>query len=193
MKRGFSIMATKEKVILDFELTENEINEIKEKGSRSAEEIKKASVDKAINFLKDKSQEQANSYIEKNVMLSKITKAFMVAYIKTYATSEEEKKWVREDFQKKSYKQANRQVQTVITDVNGIIVHKPGKGKNLGKAVPRTARVDVITGETYTKFDLSGARKEFINHFGIKVKEPKFTPKAKRTDKVYDEFDGLFD
>ncbi len=193
MKRGFSIMATKEKVILDFELTENEINEIKEKGSRSAEEIKKASVDKAINFLKDKSQEQANSYIEKNVMLSKITKAFMVAYIKTYATSEEEKKWVREDFQKKSYKQANRQVQTVITDVNGIIVHKPGKGKNLGKAVPRTARVDVITGETYTKFDLSGARKEFINHFGIKVKEPKFTPKEKRTDKVYDEFDGLFD
>ena len=186
-------MATKEKVILDFELTENEINEIKEKGFRSAEEIKKASVDKAINFLKDKSQEQANSYIEKNVMLSKITKAFMVAYIKTYATSEEEKKWVKEDFQKKSYKQANRQVQTVITDVNGIIVHKPGKGKNLGKAVPRTARVDVITGETYTKFDLSGARKEFINHFGIKVKEPKFTPKAKRTDKVYDEFDGLFD
>lgn len=195
MKRGFLIMATKEKTILDFELTEEKIKEIKERSSRSAEEIKKASVEKAKNFFKDKSQEEANRYIKENVMLSKITKSLMVAYIQTYSTEEDKKSWVKTEFKQASTKIVKRQVQTVITDSNGVIVHKPGKGKNMGKAVPRTARVDVITGETYEKFNLSGARAEFISHFNLEVKEPTFKLKEKRAedDKKYNEFDELFD
>lgn len=153
------------------------------------EDDKREALSKATELLSDKTQEEANAYIKENLMITQITKAFMAAYIKKYATSDEEKEWVKEDFKKASTKVATRKVSTVCVGANGVAIHKINKD---GKAIPKTVRVDSITGETYTTFDLSGARKAFIEHFGITPKANKFTPKAKRTEPIFDEFDGLF-
>ena len=181
--------------IKSFELTAAELEAIKAKvaaektegGVKEAE--KKAAVEKAANFLKDMKQEEANAYIAENLMITEITKAFMAAYIKKFATSAEDKKWVKGDFKAASTKVATKKVSTVCMGANGVPIHKINKK---GQAVAKTVRVDAVTGETYETFDLSGARAEFIAHFGITPKANKFTPKAKRTTEKYDEFADLF-
>lgn len=153
------------------------------------EDKRKAALAEAAELLKDMKQEEANAYITENMMITQITKGFMAAYIKKFATSAEDKKWVKEEFKKASTKTATKKVTTVCMGANGVPIHKINKN---GKAVAKTVRVDAVTGETYETFDLSGARKAFIEHFGITPKANKFTPKAKRTEPVFDEFDGIF-
>lgn len=153
------------------------------------EDKRKAALAEAAELLKDMKQEEANAYITENMMITQITKGFMAAYIKKFATSAEDKKWVKEEFKKASTKTATKKVTTVCMGANGVPIHKINKK---GKAVAKTVRVDAVTGETYETFDLSGARKAFIEHFGITPKANKFTPKAKRTEPVFDEFDGIF-
>lgn len=177
----------KEKVILAFELTAEEEAAIKAK-SGTKEDIRKASVKKAADFLKGKKKEEADAYITENVTKVKLSKALMSAYIKTYST-EADKEWVKSDFKAASTKTVKKKVTTVVTDANGGVVHTVDKN---GKAVPKKARVDSFTGETYETFDLSGARDAFIEHFEITTKANKFVVKPKRTTKVYDEFDDIF-
>ncbi len=183
------------KEIKAFELTEEEIAEIKAKvaaektegGIKEAE--KKAAVEKAIGFLKDMKQEEANAYIAENLMITEITKAFMAAYIKKFATAAGDKKWLKEEFKKASTKIATKKVSTVCMGANGVPIHKIN---SKGQAVAVKKRVDAITGETYETFDIAGARAAFVEHFGITPKANRFTPKAKRTTKPYDEFADLF-
>ena len=146
------------------------------------EDKRKAALAEAAELLKDMKQEEANAYITENMMITQITKGFMAAYIKKFATSAEDKKWVKEEFKKASTKTATKKVTTVCMGANGVPIHKINKK---GQAVAKTVRVDAVTGETYETFDLAGARAEFVKHFGI-------TPKAKRTEPVFDEFDGIF-
>lgn len=153
------------------------------------EDKRKAALAEAAELLKDMKQEEANAYITENMMITQITKGFMAAYIKKFATSAEDKKWVKEEFKKASTKTATKKVTTVCMGANGVPIHKINKK---GQAVAKTVRVDAVTGETYETFDLSGARKAFVEHFGITPKANKFTPKAKRTEPVFDEFDGIF-
>ena len=183
------------KEIKAFELTAEEIAEIKAKvkaekpegGVKEAE--KKAAVAKAEAFLKDMKQEEANAYIAENLMITEITKAFMAAYLKKFATTKEDKIWVKEDFKKASVKTATKKVSTICMGGNNIPIHKKN---SKGEFVPKKVRVDAITGETYETFDIAGARAAFVEHFGIKPKPNRFTPKAKRTTKPYDEFADLF-
>ena len=153
------------------------------------EDKRKAALAEAAELLKDMKQEEANAYISENMMITEITKGFMAAYIKKFATSAEDKKWVKEEFKKASTKPATKKVTTVCMGANGVPIHKINKK---GQAVAKTVRVDAVTGETYETFTLSGARAEFVAHFGITPKANKFTPKAKRTEPVFDEFDGIF-
>ena len=153
------------------------------------EDKRKAALAEAAELLKDMKQEEANAYITENMMITQITKGFMAAYIKKFATSAEDKKWVKEEFKKASTKTATKKVTTVCMGANGVPIHKINKK---GQAVAKTVRVDAVTGETYETFDLSGARAEFVAHFGITPKANKFTPKAKRTTEKYDEFADLF-
>ena len=182
------------KEIKAFELTEAELEAIKAKVKADKPEgglkeaVKRASVEKATNFLKDMKQEEANEYIENNVMITEITKAFMAAYIKKFATSNADKIWVKEAFKAASTKTETKKVSTVCMGANGVPIHKIKDGK----AVAKTIRVDAVTGETYETFNLSGARAEFVAHFGITPKANKFTPKSKRTTEKYDEFADLF-
>ena len=153
------------------------------------EDKRKAALAEAAELLKDMKQEEANAYITENMMITQITKGFMAAYIKKFATSAEDKKWVKEEFKKASTKTATKKVTTVCMGANGVPIHKINKK---GQAVAKTVRVDAVTGETYETFNLSGARAEFVAHFGITPKANKFTPKAKRTTEKYDEFADLF-
>ena len=153
------------------------------------EDKRKAALAEATELLKDMKQEEANAYISENLMITQITKGFMAAYIKKFATSAEDKKWVKDDFKKASTKTVTKKVTTVCMGANGVPIHKLNKD---GKAIAKTVRVDSVTGETYETFDLSGARAEFVKHFGITPKANKFTPKAKRTEPIFDEFDGIF-
>ena len=134
-------------------------------------------------------QEDANAYIEENLMITEITKAFMAAYIKKFATTKEDKIWVKEDFKKASTKTATKKVSTICMGGNNVPIHKKN---SKGEYVVKKVRVDAITGETYETFNLSGARAAFVEHFGITPKPNRFTPKAKRTTKAYDEFEDLF-
>ena len=153
------------------------------------EDKRKAALAEAAELLKDMKQEEANAYITENMMITQITKGFMAAYIKKFATSAEDKKWVKEEFKKASTKTATKKVTTVCMGANGVPIHKINKK---GQAVAKTVRVDAVTGETYETFDLAGARAEFVKHFGITPKANKFTPKAKRTEPIFDEFDDIF-
>ena len=153
------------------------------------EDKRKAALAEAAELLKNMKQEEANAYISENVMITQITKGFMAAYIKKFATSAEDKKWVKEEFKKASTKTATKKVTTVCMGANGVPIHKLNKD---GKAIAKTVRVDSVTGETYETFDLSGARQAFVEHFGITPKANKFTPKAKRTEPIFDEFADLF-
>jgi hypothetical protein len=153
------------------------------------EDKRKAALAEAAELLKDMKQEEANAYITENMMITQITKGFMAAYIKKFATSAEDKKWVKEEFKKASTKTATKKVTTVCMGANGVPIHKINKK---GQAVAKTVRVDAVTGETYETFNLSGARAEFVAHFGITPKANKFTPKTKRTTEKYDEFADLF-
>lgn len=153
------------------------------------EDKRRAALAEAAELLKDMKQEEANAYITENLMITQITKGFMAAYIKKFATSAEDKKWVKEEFKKASTKTATKKVSTVCMGANGVPIHKINKK---GQAVAKTVRVDAVTGETYETFDLAGARAEFVKHFGITPKANKFTPKAKRTEPVFDEFDDIF-
>lgn len=197
IERRGSIMAkkTKAKEIKAFELTKEEIEAIKvrvkdEKPEGGAKEaLKRAAVAKAMVFLKDMTQEEANAYIAKNLMITEITKAFMAAYIKKFATTKEDEIWVKEEFKKASTKIATKKVSTICMGGNHLPIRKEN---SKGEVVNKTVRVDAITGETYETFNLSGARTAFVQHFGITPKENRFTPKAKRTTKPYDEFDDLF-
>ena len=153
------------------------------------EDKRKAALAEAAELLKDMKQEEANTYISENLMITQITKGFMAAYIKKFATSAEDKKWVKEEFKKASTKTATKKVTTVCMGANGVPIHKINKK---GQAVAKTVRVDAVTGETYETFDLAGARAEFVKHFGITPKANKFTPKAKRTEPIFDEFDDIF-
>lgn len=153
------------------------------------EEKRKEALAAAIELFKGMTQEQANAYFTENLMITQITKAHMAAYIKSYATAADQA-WIKGDFKKASHKNVKKQVNTVCTDANGIPLHKIDK--KTGKVKPVVKRVDSVTGETITKFDLSGARKEFISHFGISPKENKFIAKAKRTEAVFDEFADIF-
>lgn len=153
------------------------------------EEKRKEALEAAIELFKGMTQEQANTYFTENLMITQITKAYMAAYIKSYATKADQA-WIKGDFKKASYKDVKKQVNTVCTDANGIPLHKIDK--KTGKIKPVVKRVDSATGETITRFDLSGARKEFISHFGITPKENKFVAKAKRTEAVFDEFADIF-
>ena len=153
------------------------------------EDKRKAALAEAAELLKNMKQEEANAYISENLMITQITKGFMAAYIKKFATSAEDKKWVKEEFKKASTKPATKKVTTVCMGANGVPIHKLNKD---GKAIAKTVRVDSVTGETYETFDLSGARAEFVKHFGITPKANKFTPKTKRTTQKYDEFADLF-
>lgn len=183
------------KEIKAFELTEKEIEEIKAKVKAEKPEggvkeaTKKAAVAKAVEFLKDMKQEDANAYIEENLMITEITKAFMAAYIKKFATTKEDKIWVKEEFKKASTKTATKKVSTICMGGNNVPIHKKN---SKGEYVVKKVRVDAITGETYETFNLAGARAAFVEHFGISPKPNKFTPKAKRTTKEYDEFADLF-
>ena len=152
------------------------------------EEKRKAAMEEARQLLKDMKQDEANAYVSENFTKTDIKKAFMAAYIEKFS-KKEDRKWFEEDFKKAATKTVKKMVSTVCTDANGIVIHKEGKD---GKAIPKTARVPAIGGETYEKFDINGAREAFLEHFGITPKASKFVPKAKRTEKVYDEFDGLF-
>lgn len=184
-----------EKIAKEFELTADEQNAIKEKAIAEkpeggiSEAIKKAAVQKAIAFMSDKEQDDVNKYIESNLMITEITKAFMVAYIKKFAVSDKDQKWIKEDFKKASTKTATKKVSTVCMGLNGVPVHKIKKD---GTATVVYKRVDAITGETYETFNLAGARNAFIEYFKITPKPNKFTPKAERQTKKYDEFDDLF-
>ena len=153
------------------------------------EDKRKAALAEAAELLKDMKQEEANAYITENMMITQITKGFMAAYIKKFATSAEDKKWVKEEFKKASTKPATKKVSTVCMGANGVPIHKKN---SKGEFVPKKVRVDAITGETYETFNLSGARKAFVEHFGITPKANKFTPKAKRTEPIFDEFADLF-
>jgi hypothetical protein len=153
------------------------------------EDKRKAALAEAAELLKNMKQDEANAYISENLMITQITKGFMAAYIKKFATSAEDKKWVKEEFKKASTKTATKKVTTVCMGANGVPIHKLNKD---GKAIAKTVRVDSVTGETYETFDLSGARKAFVEHFGITPKANKFTPKAKRTEPIFDEFADLF-
>lgn len=152
------------------------------------EERKQNLVMNAIGMFDGKSKEEANKVFE-GLTITKITKAMMAVYIKNYAT-EEDKEWIKGDFKKASYKKAYKEVSTVCVDANGVPIHK--KNKN-GEVIVKRARVKSITGETYDKFDLSGARKEFVKHFNLTLAANPFKVKEKRTEKLFDEFDGLFD
>ena len=153
------------------------------------EDKRKAALAEAAELLKDMKQDEANAYISENLMITQITKGFMAAYIKKFATSAEDKKWVKGDFKAASTKVATKKVSTVCMGANGVPIHKINKK---GQAVAKTVRVDAVTGETYETFNLSGARAEFVAHFGITPKANKFTPKAKRTTEKYDPFADLF-
>lgn len=153
------------------------------------EDKRKEQVAAAEELFKDMTQEEANKYFTDNLMISEITKAHMAVYIKKYA-DKSDANWIKKDFKKACYKTVKKQVNTVCTDANGIPLHK--LDKKTGKVVPVVKRVDSITGETIERFDLSGARKAFIEHFNIIPKDNKFTAKPKRTEKVYDEFEDLF-
>lgn len=153
------------------------------------EDKRRAALAEAEELLKDMNQEEANTYITENMMITQITKGFMAAYIKKFATSDEDNKWVKDEFKKASIKTNTKKVTTVCMGANGVPIHKLNKD---GKAIAKTVRVDSVTGETYETFDLSGARKAFVEHFGITPKANKFTPKAKRTEPIFDEFADLF-
>lgn len=154
------------------------------------EEKRKEALAAATELFEGMTQEQANAYFTENLMITQITKAHMAAYIKKYATKKSDQAWIKGGFKKSSYKEVKKQVNTVCTDANGVPLHKIDK--KTGKVKPVVKRVDSVTGETITRFDLSGARKEFISHFGITPKENKFTAKAKRTEAVFDEFADIF-
>ena len=185
----------KEKVIKAFELTADELKAIKSEVEKTKPEggyneaVKKAAVAKAVEFIQDKEQKEVNDYITENVMITEITKAFMAAYIKKFATSEDNKKWLKETFKKASTKIAKKKVQTVCTAANGEAIHKLNAE---GKAVAKYVRVDSITGETYETFNLSGARAAFVEYFKITPKANAFKAKEKRKTKVFDEFADLF-
>lgn len=153
------------------------------------EKKRKEALAAAVELFDGMTQDQANAYFTANLMITQITKAHMAAYIKKYATKKDQE-WIKKDFKKASYKVVKKQVNTVCTDANGIPLHKIDK--KTGKVVPVVKRVDSITGETIERFDLSGARKEFISHFAITPKENKFTAKAKRTEAIFDEFADIF-
>ena len=153
------------------------------------EKAKKKAMEEAVAKFETMTQEQANNYISENYMITQLTKALMAAYIKKYATSDEEMKWRKEVFKKASTKIAKRKVQTVCTGANGVAIHKLNEK---GQAIAKTVRVDSITGETYETFNLSGARKAFVEHFNLTLLDNRFTPKAKREEPIFDEFADLF-
>lgn len=153
------------------------------------EDRKREALAKATELFANMKQEEANKYFAENTMITQITKALMAAYIKKFATSEADKKWVKEDFKKASTKTAKRMVQTVCTGANGVAIHKLNEK---GKAIAKTVRVESATGETYETFNLSGSRKAFVEHFNITPKANKFQAKAKRETPIFDEFADLF-
>ena len=53
------------------------------------EDKRKAALAEAAELLKDMKQDEANAYISENLMITQITKGFMAAYIKKFATSAE--------------------------------------------------------------------------------------------------------
>lgn len=154
------------------------------------ENKRKAALKEATELFKDMSLKEAKAYFTKNLMITQITKAHMAAFIKKFAESDEEKAWVKNNFKKASVKTVKKQVNTVCTDANGIPLHKIDK--KTGKVKPVVKRVDSITGEEIEQFNLAGARKAFVEHFGIEPKANKFTAKPKRTEAVFDEFSDLF-
>ena len=153
------------------------------------EEKRKLQLAEATELFKDMKQEEANKYFTEKLMITDITKAHMAAYIKKFA-KKEDAEWIKKDFKKACTKTVKKQVNTVCTDANGLPLHKVNK--NTGKVVPVVKRVDSITGETIERFDLAGARAAFVEHFGITPKASTFKVKPKRTEKIFDEFDGIF-
>ena len=91
------------------------------------EDKRKAALAEAAELLKDMKQEEANAYITENLMITQITKGFMAAYIKKFATSAEDKKWVKDVFKKASTKTATKKVTTVCMGSNGVPIHKMNK------------------------------------------------------------------
>lgn len=154
------------------------------------EDKRRAAMKAATDLFANMEQEEANNYFTENLMITQITKAHMAAYIKKYVTTDADKKWTQEEFKKASFKTVPKQVNTVCVDASGIPLRK--YDKKTGKAIPVTKRVNSVTGEMITRYDLSGARKEFISHFGITPKANKFTAKAKRTEAIFDEFADIF-
>ena len=165
--------------------TEDEKEEVLTKKEKKRIEA----LEKATKLLKDKSKEEANKYIEENMKITDITKGFISAYIRKYAT-EKDKEWFKKDFRKASTKKVKKQVSTIVMGENNTPVYKKDKKGNI---VPKRKRVDSITGEVYERFDISGARKEFIDHFDIITKANDFVVKEERKVKYFDEFDGLFE
>ena len=153
------------------------------------EQKRKEAVKEAVRLFDGMDQETANKYFTDNFMITQITKAHMAAYIKKFTDKAADAEWL-ETFKKASYKEVPKQYATVCLDKDNnpimVLSKKTGKGK------PKVKRVDSSTGEMITQFNLNGARKEFLKHFNIKPKANKFTPKEKRTEKVYDEFADIF-
>lgn len=166
-----------------------ETKDVNEKVLTKKEKARIEALEKATELLKDKSKEEADKYINENMKMTDITKGFISAYIRKYAT-EKDKEWFKKDFHKASIKKVKKQISTIVMGENNTPIYKKDKKGNI---VPRTKRVDSITGEVYERFDISGARKEFIKHFNIITKANNFVVKEKRNDNYFDEFDGLFE
>ncbi|MBO5413343.1 MAG: hypothetical protein J6A29_03460 [Clostridia bacterium] len=151
------------------------------------EEQRKQAIKNAEAILEGKSQEEANIYISENLTTVAITKAFIAVYIKKYANEEKDKKWINDIFYKACYKEKEKKALTLCIDADNNPIYKMNKK---GKAIPKKKKVN--TTETQVVFDISGARKAFIEYFNITTKENAFKVKEKRTTKVIDEFEGIF-
>lgn len=144
---------------------------------------------KAVELFKDKNQEEANKYITENLYERQFTKVLMTAYINKYAITEEDKKWVKKDLKKASYKEKPVQKVTVLYDDNGNVLYKSNKK---GKAIPVKKRVNSGTGEVKEVFSIHHAREEFAKHFGIEFKSTGYEVKEEGTKDTFDPFMDLF-
>jgi hypothetical protein len=145
------------------------------------EQKDKTEKEKYLALFADMDEKKAKKYIKENIYKVKLSKGLIAAYVNTY--SKDDSAWISEAYVTKPRYKRSAQV-----GIDGKIVYS-GKQSKKGKALPRTEKV--YTGETYKAYDMSILRKLFIDKYKIEFKPTNFEAKQKRTEPVYDVFEGL--
>lgn len=143
------------------------------KAEIKAKEEKEAAV-ALLKGLKDEAA--AKAYIEANIYARALKKSFIAAYVEVFHKGEDNT-WLNKCF-------TSKQKKVVVTDNSGNVVYNTKTGK------PKTKFVKDDSSKEKS-FDKTAAIKAFAKAYDITYKPTGFTAKEKRTEPIYDVFEGL--